>query len=75
MKWLKNIENIATKNTPGKCPHCGSLNTDYNAIKLHNEYGNCVIWCNDCKNAFNVSRMKITQDTNTNKLIPKDLKF
>lgn len=75
MKWLKNIENIAEKNVPGKCPLCGSLNTDYNATRIHNEYGHCVIWCNDCKHAFNVSRIKITRDTITNKTIPNDLIF
>lgn len=76
MKWLKNIESIALNNTPGKCPCCGSFNTEYNAIKLiDNNYGYCVIWCNDCKNAFNVSRMKILQNTITDKKIPNDLKF
>ena len=30
MKWGKNIENIAKGKSPGKCPYCGSENTDYN---------------------------------------------
>ena len=29
MKWIKNLESIAITKTSGKCPHCGSNNTDY----------------------------------------------
>lgn len=75
MRWLKNIENIAEKNAPGKCPFCNSLNTDYSAIRIKNEYGYCVIWCNDCKHAFNVSRISITEGMNVGKSIPNNLIF
>ena len=75
MKWLKNIENIAKNNTPGACPHCGSMKTDYSATEVNNGYGYSVIWCGDCKRALNLSRMKITDTTNKNKKIPTDLIF
>lgn len=29
MKWIKNLESIAITKTSGKCPYCGSDNTDY----------------------------------------------
>lgn len=32
MVWLKNLENIAETKTSGKCPHCGSDNTDYTLV-------------------------------------------
>jgi hypothetical protein len=32
MKWIKNLESIAITKTSGKCPHCGSDNTDYTFV-------------------------------------------
>lgn len=32
MKWIKNLESIAITKTSGKCPHCGSNNTDYTFV-------------------------------------------
>ena len=29
LKWIKNLESIIDKNTPGICPFCNSINTDY----------------------------------------------
>ena len=75
MNWLKNIENIAKNNTPGVCTHCGSVKTDYSAIEVSGGYGYAIIWCNECKHAFNLSRIKITDETNKNKKIPNDLIF
>ena len=75
MKWIKNIENIAINNTPGVCPYCNSLNTDYSFKEIENGYGYAVIWCNECKKAVNVSRIKITAKDNINKKIPNDLIF
>lgn len=75
MKWLKNLESIFNNNTPDACPCCGSKNTEYSAQKVQNDYGYCVIWCNDCKSAYNVSRMKVTDDLITNKKIPVGLNY
>lgn len=75
MKWLKNLENIAQKNYPGKCPYCNSDRTDYNAERISEKNGYLVVWCNDCKHAVNLSRVLITDDMNTNKKIPTDLIF
>ncbi len=75
MKWLKNLENIIDHNKPEDCPCCGSLNTEYSAKEVKNNYGFCVIWCNDCKNAYNVSRMKINDNFITDKKFLTDLIF
>ena len=29
LKWAKNLKSIFDKNTPGNCPFCNSINTDY----------------------------------------------
>ncbi len=75
MKWLKNLENIVNDNTPGKCPCCGSDNTDYNAVKVEKDFGYGVVWCNNCKSAYNISRLKITNFMVTNHKIPNNLRF
>lgn len=75
MKWLKNLEHIAEYNTPGVCPHCGSDNTEYTANKIKGNFGNCVIWCNDCKHAHNISRIEISKYMITDKEVPNGLIF
>ena len=58
----KNLKFIIDKNTPGNCPFCNSINTDYSmhvmGDKTNMGYG--VIWCNDCKNAFHISRIRVS---------------
>ena len=58
MKWIKNLESIAITKTSGKCPHCGSDNTDYTFVGNLGEYDTvkfCVvivnrhIICQGCK--------------------------
>lgn len=75
MKWLKNLEHVAENNTPGICPHCGSNKTEYTANKIKEDFGHCIIWCNDCKHAYNISRVQVTEGMIMNKEIPADLIF
>lgn len=75
MKWLGCIEHIAKDNTPGKCPYCESENTAYNATKIKDKFGYAVIWCNKCKKAHIISRIKIENNTTTNADVPSDLIF
>ena len=70
--WTHNIENIATKLNPGNCPNCNSENTDYKYTLIKSDWGCCDIWCNDCKHAVHISRIKIEGNT-SNKAIPNDL--
>ena len=48
MKWIKNLESIAITKTSGKCPYCGSDNTDYTFVGNLGESGYGESVC-DCK--------------------------
>ena len=76
MKWLKNLQSLSNSNTTGQCPFCDSDNTDYavNIIDDKTMMGYGAIWCNDCRKAFHISRMKVFKDMKMNP-IPKDLIF
>lgn len=75
MKWLKNLESIAKTGNPGECPHCKSSNMTYAQIidDEKTSMGHGVVWCEDCRKAFHISRIKV-QDKDL-KTIPKDLVF
>lgn len=77
MKWLENLKSIADNGNVGKCPFCGSTDTDYKCTAVSPENGNGYmdIWCNDCKRAFHVSRMQITDGMKTDGDIPEKLKY
>lgn len=77
MKWLENLKSIDTSGTVGKCPFCGSENTDYKCsiVNLENGNGYMDIWCNDCKRAFHMSRMQVTKGMKTDGNIPEKLKY
>lgn len=74
MKWLQNLEMVANNKGTGSCPCCQSNKTEYGVQVDNHEkmMGHGVIWCNDCKRAFLVSRMKI-DDERYIKEIPSDL--
>lgn len=75
MKWLKNIENISENKKVGKCPFCSSDDTDYTLIGEVDSYGYGEIWCNNCKSAYHLSRIKISKDFNINKSVPQNLRY
>lgn len=61
--------------TVGPCPYCGSENTDCTFEALNSErMGYGVLWCNDCKRAYHISRM-IVPEGYKKKPIPKGLAF
>lgn len=69
MKWINNIKRMMEKQEKDICPYCGSENTDF-AISLVDEQKNmgyADLWCNDCHNAFHISRM------NVHKIIEKEI--
>ena len=73
MKWLVNLESIAQNKQSGTCPFCNSENTDYAYNRVKNsDMGYGAVWCNECKRAFHISRIKITDESHV-KEIPKDL--
>ena len=76
LKWIKNLESIIDKNTTGICPFCNSINTDYSMhiIDDKTNMGYGVIWCNNCKSAFHISRIKVSPNMK-NTLVPEGLKY
>lgn len=75
MKWLNNLHSLAENKGFGSCPYCKSENLDYgqNLIDEEHQMGYGVIWCNDCRKAFHISRIKI--DKRFIKSIPSNLIF
>lgn len=73
MIWLENLENIAESKTSGKCPHCGSDNTDYTLVGEVGNIGYGEVWCNDCKCAYHISRIQIAAGHPLNKKTPNNL--
>lgn len=62
LKWIKNLINIENNLPPGKCPYCGSDNTDYRKIKVTLDMGFGDVWCNDCKKAYHISRITVDKE-------------
>ena len=77
MKWLKNLESIVNKSNPGICPYCGSKNMDcsFAIVVPEKRLGYGDIWCNECKHAYHISRMEISDTLPTGKEIPKELVY
>lgn len=77
MKWLENLNNIAKGQGTGKCPCCGSKNTDYSCTVVVPEkrLGHMTVWCNDCLRAYHVSRMEVPEGLKTGGEIPQGLKY
>lgn len=75
MKWLDNITSIMNMHNAGKCPCCGSENTDYRLLEVSNGNGFGDIWCNDCKSAFHISRIKVSKEFIKENKMPKSLNY
>ena len=76
MKWLGNVENILNTKEAGKCPICGSDNTDYKATIVRPDgMGYLDIWCNDCKHGFHIEPARITTEVKTTGVVPKMLNY
>lgn len=75
MKWLENIINIMRSHKAGKCPCCGHENTDYRLLEISNGNGYGDVWCNDCKKAFHISRIKISKTDIREQQLPTKLKY
>ena len=72
--WTKNMSNIASDGNPCKCPVCGNKNTDYKYSLIDSGWGYCDIWCNECKHAYHVSRVRVPE-TIPDKILPDNLLF
>lgn len=76
-KWIENLKSLLNHGNTGRCPFCGSGNTDYkgSVVMPENRNGYLDIWCNDCKKAFHVSRVQITENMKTEGEIPEGLEY
>ncbi len=75
MKWLDNLESVANYKKSGICPFCGSADTDYSFFGSIGSMGFGLIWCNNCRKAYHMSRVKVVEGFKLNKDIPKGLDF
>ena len=64
-----------TYEVDGACPFCKSEDTDYSIKAIKRNYGYGVVWCNSCKKAFFISRIKASNERMINKNIPTDLVY
>ncbi|GHU59100.1 hypothetical protein AGMMS49975_26330 [Clostridia bacterium] len=50
MNWTDAAINVSKKGIVGKCPECGSLDTDFTYVITNSDKGNGFLdmWCNDC---------------------------
>ena len=77
MKWKDNLLSISKTGRSGKCPCCGSEQTDYKCtiVVPEKRMGYMDVWCNECKNAHHISRMEISNTLKTKGDIPEGLKY
>ena len=75
MKWLDNLASIKQLHKAGKCPYCGQENTDYRLLEISSGTGYGDVWCNDCKKAFHISRIEVSETDIREKQLPPELKY
>ena len=78
-KWLNEYKALLNGRA-ATCPNCGgnNLNYGYETPKNDNGSGFGAIWCEDCRNAFILCRVILTDESARKKIIralPSDLKF
>lgn len=77
MKWKENLLNISKREAVGRCPECGSENTDYKCtiVVPEKKLGYMDVWCNECKSACHISRLEIAENLKETGTIPNGLKY
>lgn len=78
-EWVRALINL-TGGEEGKCPECGGKYLDYGYVILNqeNQSGYGAVWCNNCRHAFCLSRIKLNGNEAKNKIVdklPEDLNF
>ena len=79
MKWINNLINLNKTGLVGKCPYCGKENTRSRFQKVDGDMGVGDIWCEDCKKAFHISRINMSELNEelikNNSIKPKTLEY
>ena len=78
-KWIDNIAAFVNGREP-TCPHCGGhiFKDGYIVSEINNDYGWGAVWCEECHNAFVLSRVILKNEEARKKIVPTlpdDLKF
>ena len=78
-KWIDTLCEYVGGREPN-CPKCGGHNFKdaYIVSETNNDYGWGAFWCEDCRSAFWLSRVILTNENARKKIIsalPEDLKF
>jgi transcription elongation factor Elf1 len=72
--WRSNFENAEKNKKSGECPYCKSGKTNYAFHKFTKDNWGCgAVWCENCKAAFYISRMKVSDEILKPIEIPKNL--
>lgn len=78
-KWLNTVSEFCAGKKP-TCPNCGGNNfkDGYLLSKVNSNYGWGAVWCENCRNAFIISRVGLSDGKIKNKVVnslPDDLKY
>ena len=76
-KWIRALAAVQD-GMNGVCPNCKGHNLNYGYIELdaNNHQGFGAIWCEDCRHAFNLSRVNTDSDKVKSRIVevlPEDL--
>lgn len=78
-KWLNEYKALLNGRV-AICPNCGgnNLSYGYEILKSNNDSGFGAIWCEECRTAFILCRVVLTDESARKKIVhalPSDLKF
>lgn len=76
MGWMSNAQNIAESQSAGKCPNCGSSDTDFRYFIVDEQHGTgcCDIWCRVCLHGYHIPYVKVRNRSKVGEL-PKKIVF
>lgn len=75
-KWLNVIASIRDGNYDVICPVCRAQSVQYKETLLDESgLGYADVWCEECRNAFHVSRGTFQKPIATTDIVPKGLKY
>ena len=76
MSWADKFAAVSEGRPLGACPVCGKdcLEAGFQIVLKEEKMGYGAIWCNACRTAYHVSRMKISEKLPI-KNIPKDFRY
>ena len=62
--WLNYLLSVQEGGNEGTCPCCGgnSLSAGFVLTDADTKRGHGSLWCNDCKHAYHLSRMIISEN-------------